>query len=73
LQVTSDGSASVPETVPRTYREGGTHEAQGQGCGAAVLWLAKAGRQKERGREHEADRLLAWPPFLLPIDDSVQY
>lgn len=66
----------VCETVPRTYRGVGTHEAQGQaarGCGAAVLWQA-AGRRNERGNT----RLTGSSPGLasfstLSIDDPAHY
>jgi hypothetical protein len=40
--------------------EARTHEAQGQGCGGRHRQAAGA---SERG-EHEADKLLAWPPLL---------
>jgi len=47
-------------TVPCTYRAGGTHDAQGGGCGAAVQW--PPGRQKERRGDTRLTG--SWLPFL---------
>jgi len=64
LQVTSDGSASVPETVWRVLigREARTkHKARGVEP-PAVLW--QAGRRNERGNTRLTG---SWPGWLAGV------